>query len=79
MQSIKRIYNSRTVYVSGAAAEYMPDGKEVYEKFISKLSSRLICEGYKIVSGYGLGVGSAVISGALYEIYHKQKNRLQTN
>lgn len=76
MQSIKRIYNSRTVYVSGAAAEYMPDGKEVYEKFISKLSSRLICEGYKIVSGYGLGVGSAIISGVLSEIYYNQKKSL---
>lgn len=76
LQSIKRIYNSRTVYISGAAAEYMPDGKEAYERFISKLSSRLICEGYKIVSGYGLGVGSAVISGALSEIYYNQKKSL---
>ena len=64
------------VDISGAAAEYKPNGKEAYEKFISKLSGRLICEGYKIVSGYGLGVGSAVISGALYEIYHKQKKSL---
>ena len=54
----------------------MPDGKEAYERFISKLSSRLICEGYKIVSGYGLGVGSAVISGALSEIYYNQKKSL---
>ena len=76
LQSIRRRYNSRTVYISGAAAEYKPNGKEAYEKFISKLSGRLICEGYKIVSGYGLGVGSAVISGALYEIYHKQKKSL---
>ena len=43
---------------------------------ISKLSSRLICEGYKIVSGYGLGVGSAVISGVLSEIYYNQKKSL---
>ena len=76
LQSIRRRYNSRTVYISGAAAEYKPNGKEAYEKFISKLSSRLICEGYKIVSGYGLGVGSAVISGALSEIYYNQKKSL---
>lgn len=56
LQSIRRRYNSRTVYISGAAAEYKPNGKEAYEKFISKLSGRLICEGYKIVSGYGLGL-----------------------
>lgn len=67
LRSIKRIYDSRTVYISGAAAEYEPDGKDAYEKFISKLSGRLIQEGYKIVSGYGLGVGSAVISGALHK------------
>lgn len=63
-------------YISGAAAEYNPDGKDAYEKFISKLSGRLIYEGYKIVSGYGLGVGSAVISGALSEIYYNQKKSL---
>ncbi len=61
------------MYISGAAAEYEPDGKEAYEKFISKLSGRLIQDGFKIVSGYGLGVGSAVISGALSEIYYNQK------
>lgn len=76
LQSIKRVYNGRTVYLSGAAAEYNPDGKDAYEKFISKLSGRLIYEGYKIVSGYGLGVGSAVISGALSEIYYNQKKSL---
>ena len=76
LQSIKRLYNGRTVYLSGAAAEYNPDGKDAYEKFISKLSGRLIYEGYKIVSGYGLGVGSAVISGALSEIYYNQKKSL---
>lgn len=76
LQSIKRRYNSRTVYISGAAAEYEPDGKEAYEEFISKLSGLLIHKGFKIVSGYGLGVGSAVISGALSEIYHNQKKSL---
>ena len=76
LQSIRRIYNSRTIYISGAAAEYAPDGKDEYERFISKLSGRLIFEGFKIVSGYGLGVGSAVISGALSEIYFNQKKSL---
>ncbi|BCS85029.1 hypothetical protein prwr041_09220 [Prevotella herbatica] len=76
LQNIKRRYNNKTVYISGAAAEYNPDGKESYEIFLSKLSSQLIKEGYKIVSGYGLGVGSAIISGALSEIYYKQKKSL---
>ena len=58
LQSIKRRYNSRTVYISGAAAEYEPDGKEAYEEFISKLSGLLIHKGFKIVSGYGLAAAS---------------------
>lgn len=78
LREIKRKYNSKTVYISGAATEFLPDGQQEYEQFISKLSGALINKGYKIVSGYGLGVGSAVISGALTEIYQKQK-KLLTN
>ena len=76
LQSIKNKYNSRTVYISGAATEYKPDDRDVYETFISKLSGRLIHEGFKVVSGYGLGVGSAVVSGALSEIYSNQGKKL---
>lgn len=76
LQEIKRLYNSKTIYISGAAAEYGQEGQAEYEKFISKLSAGLIKEDYRIVSGYGLGVGSAVISGALTEIYQNQKKSL---
>lgn len=76
LENIKKAYNSKTIYISGAAAVYEPFGKDAYEEFISKLSGRLIHENYRIVSGYGLGVGSAVISGALSEIYITQKKSL---
>lgn len=76
LQEIKFKYNSRTVYISGAAAEFKPDGRQAYEYFISKLSGALINKNYRIVSGYGLGVGSSVISGALTEIYQNQKKSL---
>ena len=39
------------------------------------MSETLVRNGYRIVSGYGLGVGSAVISGVLNEVYgHQHKN-----
>lgn len=44
-------------------------GREKSEVFVHELSKKLIQNDYRIVSGYGLGVGSAVISGALEAIY----------
>lgn len=38
LREIKFKYNSRTVYISGAAAEFKPDGRQAYENFISKLT-----------------------------------------
>lgn len=36
---------------------------------IKLLSARLIQDEFNIISGFGVGVGSAVITGALEEIY----------
>ncbi len=69
LKKIEKSYKSDTVFVSGAAHEYGSWGKEESEKFIYDLSKNLIRNKFKIVSGFGLGVGSAVISGALEEIY----------
>lgn len=41
--------------------------------FITSLSQRLIAADYNIISGFGLGIGSAVITGALQEIYINRK------
>ena len=42
------------------------------------MSEALVRNGYRIVSGYGLGVGSAVISGVLNEVYGHQHKSLTT-
>lgn len=69
-------YKKKTVFISGAAHEYGTWGESVTLRFVSKLSSSLIKESYKIVSGFGLGIGSSVISGALEEVYIQQKSTL---
>lgn len=46
--------------------------KDQGEYFIHKLSKELIKNNFNIVSGFGLGVGSCVISGALEELYMNQ-------
>lgn len=73
LKEISRRLNNDNVFVSGSAAEYGDyDEKEALE-FIYQLSNRLIYEEYNIISGFGLGVGSSVITGALQEIYMRRK------
>ncbi len=64
------------MFISGAAHEYGGWGSEIAQHFIHELSKQIIKTNHKIVSGFGLGVGSAVISGALEQIYmNSQTNK----
>lgn len=62
-------YKRKNIFISGAAHEYGPWDRNKSEEFVHDLSKKLIENDYKIVSGFGLGIGSAVISGALKAIY----------
>jgi hypothetical protein len=69
LHEIENRYRRKSVFVSGAAHEFGSWGEKEALNFIHKLSKSLIEARFKIVSGFGLGVGSAVISGALEQIY----------
>ncbi|MEM5709757.1 hypothetical protein AAC907_19070, partial [Elizabethkingia meningoseptica] len=43
---------------------------------IRGLGKTLVDKGYRIVSGFGYGVGSAVITGALERIYSTRRSRV---
>jgi hypothetical protein len=74
LHEIENRYKWKTVFVSGAAHEFGSwDEKEALQ-FIHELSKSLIEAQLKIVSGFGLAVGSAVISGALEQIYMNPAN-----
>jgi hypothetical protein len=70
------LFNKRkTVFISGSAYEYGrfgDDGKD----FIRNLSRTLLRNDFKIISGFGSGVGNYVLEGALNEIYLEQKTRI---
>lgn len=70
LDEIEKKFKQKNVFISGAAKEYGEWGRDKSEQFVSELSKQLIENGYKIISGFGLGVGSAVISGALNAIYN---------
>lgn len=74
LKNIERRINNKNIFISGSAQTYLPFGeKKNSEKFISDLSKRLISLDYNIITGFGLGVGSFVISGALEKIYMDEK------
>ena len=63
--SLNQRLHRKFVYISGSAYKYDPYIKDDAESFISALSGSICDNGYRIISGFGLGVGSSVINGAL--------------
>lgn len=66
----------QSIFISGAAHDYGILGKERTEKLLYDLASTLSKKNYKIISGFGLGVGSSVINGVLSYVYQSQKRHL---
>jgi len=77
LQEIENRFKRKTIYISGSANEYGKWERDKAENFISTLSQELIKNEFKIVSGFGLGVGSAVINGVLKEVYVNKKENLK--
>lgn len=71
LSNIEYEYKKKTIFISGAAYEYGKHSEKDSLLFIHHLSAALIANRNSIVSGFGLGIGSAVISGALEQIYMK--------
>lgn len=62
---IEKRIKRKNLFISGAAHEYDPYSEEEAKDLIHSLSYQLAEKEYKIVSGFGLGIGSIVINGAL--------------
>lgn len=71
--SLKNKYFSRRLFMSGSAYEY---GQwDSAPQFLTLLSQTLVKYNYHIITGFGNGVGSFIISGSLDEIMNnKSKN-----
>jgi NAD-dependent SIR2 family protein deacetylase len=76
LNEIEHRYKRKTIYISGSAYQYGKWPAETVENFISLLSKSLVRNNFKIVSGFGLGVGSFVINGVLEEVYLNKKQKI---
>ena len=73
LKEIEKRYNSHSIFISGSAVEYGDFTPLEAQNFIHLLSKELIKKNFNVVNGFGLGVGSAVINGALDAVYSEPK------
>ncbi|WP_455105172.1 SIR2 family protein [Peptostreptococcus sp.] len=75
LRDIERASKFKNVFISGSSSKYIePWDKNKAEKLAGNIAGALVRKDCRIVSGFGLGIGSAVINGALDVIY-KEKYR----
>lgn len=79
LQTISNRFRQRTVFMSGSAADYGPWGQQDTENFLMRLSSALIDRDCRITSGFGLGIGSAVVTGAVEQIYSSSQRSIDSH
>ena len=71
LREIESRFLKKTIFISGSAEEYGAWDKQEALNFVHSLCASLVKAGYRIVNGFGWGIGSAVINGALDAIYAK--------
>lgn len=72
LRKIELAVRRNNIFISGSAVDYYGWGVENALSLASRLSAALVGASFRITSGFGLGIGSAVINGALYEIYNSK-------
>lgn len=70
LREIEKASKMKNIFISGSAEEYTaPWNKAKAEELAGKLAGALVHGDCRITSGFGLGIGSAVVNGALDIIY----------
>ncbi len=77
LHEIEKLYRRKAVFISGAAHEYSPYDKDKACQFVYQLSQDLVNLDFRIVSGFGLGIGSSVITGTLDHVYLRDRGKAE--
>jgi len=65
LRALETRYRHKSVFVSGAAHEFGKISKDKSERFVFDLAMDLSRAEKRVLSGFGLGIGSAVIAGVV--------------
>ncbi|HET9136016.1 MAG TPA: SIR2 family protein [Candidatus Kapabacteria bacterium] len=79
LSEIERRINMKSIFISGSAFEYGALGEIKGRQLVHLISAEVFKAGNKIVNGFGLGIGSAVINGALETIFSDPKAYSEEN
>lgn len=71
LKEIESRFKKKTIFISGSAESFDPYDRNEAINFIHTISKKLIENDFRIVNGFGWGVGSSIINGALEAIYEK--------
>ncbi|MGF7060025.1 SIR2 family protein [Brassicibacter mesophilus] len=80
-ESLRRIqfkHNLNSILISGSAEIYGDMDEDKAGQFIYTLSNQLVKRNFKIVTGYGKGIGTYVVSGVLEEVYENKYGHVST-
>lgn len=69
LEAIQIRFLKRTIFIAGSAESYGDWDRQEALNFVHELSSALVRASLRVVNGFGWGIGSAVINGALETIY----------
>jgi len=71
LREIEARYRKKTVFFSGSAEQYGTWSRHEALGFVHNVAAKCVEANCRVVNGFGWGIGSAVINGALEAIYDK--------
>lgn len=77
LRNLEILFRRRTIFISASAHTFGEWSHEECHKFLHDLSGALVNRGLRVVTGYGLGVGDSIVSGALREVYSKRAGHIE--
>lgn len=71
LKEIEVRFRKKTIFISGSAEVYGSWDRNKAQAFVHSLSKKIVSSGFRVVNGFGWGIGSAVINGALEAVYER--------
>ncbi|MDP2601626.1 MAG: SIR2 family protein [Deltaproteobacteria bacterium] len=69
LDALSFFVHRKSVFISGAARDLDPFGRDRLDELAREVRAGLIRKGYNLVSGFGLGLGEQCVIGALRALY----------
>lgn len=76
LQNIEKKFKLNKIFISGSAHEYGEYTELDAKSLMHNLSKNMVKENNHIISGFGIGVGSFIINGALEEIFQSKGKKI---